>query len=411
MNKLTKWRLNLFKFLVYASIGSLVALCLWFLVGHHFQVITSVGNDTHSKSALGHLVFADALKREGYDVRIVHFDPAGIAPNADLMVVAEPYLNTRNPEAVETARQIQTAAHQLLVVAPKRWGAPQLPGEAHIHTHGIESVKNVHFALQIFHTSSLQVLRDGTHCGELSLENLQTLSLDGATALIECDSGALLSKFQNTYFLSDPDLIANHRLDEREMLDHALRVFNTILPPQTAGRASVVVFDETLHGHIKRPGLGEVMTRPPLLYFTLQLILLFFLGGWAASGRFGPAIATSLTLAPGKELLLQNTSELLNFSGYQGLLLSRYWQHQIDDISTRFHVTAQNTGDRVQTLQRIADSRGLEFDLIKLHYSVLELNQLRMRRPSRKVLVLARTIHRFRKEILDDTRVHTTSSS
>lgn len=403
------WRIKLLKLLVFASIASLFALTLWFLVGHHFRVISSVGNDTYSKSALGHLVFAEALRLEGYDVRTANFDPEGVASTADLMIVAEPYLNTRNTDALESARRIQSAAPKLLVVAPKRWGAPQLPGEAHIETHGMESVNDVLFALQIFHTSPIEVLRDATHCGDIAIEDLQTLHLEGAKGLVQCDSGVLLSHFQNTYFLSDPDLIANHQLDEEEVLSQALRVIQTILPPQIDGRATKVVFDETLHGHIKRPGLGEVMTRPPLLFFTLHLILLFLLVGWAASGRFGPPIATSLLLSPGKELLLQNTSELLNFSGYQGLLLSRYWQHQIDDIASKFHVSAQDMTGRVEALQRISESRGLEFDLLKLHYSVIELNELRMRRPSRKVLVLARTIHRFRKEILDDTRVHSTS--
>lgn len=379
-------------------IASLIGLVAWFFLGHYAEVKKSVGNDTFSKSALGHRVFVEFLKREGYDVRIVRIDPMAIATSVDLIILAEPYLNSRQPLQALDAHETQWNANRLLVVAPKRWGAPQLPTDEHIHLHGLESVSDVEFALNVFLPQSMRVHRQATDCDGIVLPELQTLSHARTETLIGCDTGALLMRFNNTFFLSDPDLIANHRLDEMSAHEELRRVLSHIVQP-----GARIAIDETFHGHERRPSLGELLTRPPLLGLTLQLLFTFLILGWAALGRFGPPVSVPASIPPGKQTLLQNTSELLNFAGYQGNLLERYLRFQLEDLGARFHAPSHDLDEIVQHLAKILEARKIDIDIFKIAAETRTLAFTRQRRSTAQALRLAKTIHRLRKELLHDT--------
>lgn len=377
---------------------SLIGLVGWFFFGHLAEVKKSVGNDTFSKSALGHQVFVEFLKREGFDVRIVRTDPSVVAGTVDLMILAEPYLNSNKPLEAIDANETQRAAKQILVISPKRWGAPQLPTDEHIHVSGLESISNIEFVLNIFAPQDMRVLRGAKDCEGITLPELQTLSHPRADVIIGCDLGALLLRSNNTYFLSDPDLIANHRLDEESAHEELRNVLAHIVQPGAS-----IAIDETFHGHKRQPTLGELLTKPPLLGLTLQLLFTFLILGWAAYGRFGPPVSVPASIPPGKQTLLQNTSELLNFAGYQGRLLERYFRFQLEDLGARFHAPSQDHQEILSHLAKILEARKIDIDIFKIAAETQTLAFTRQRRSTTQALRLAQTIHRLRKELLHDT--------
>jgi hypothetical protein len=110
------------------------------------------------------------------------------------------------------------------------------------------------------------------------------------------------------YLVADPDLCENHGLGTA---DHAALVHDLFVRELAAQE---VIFDETIHGFARKPGLFAEAFRFPLVLATLQSLVLAGVVLWAGMGRFGKPLPPREALAGGPETLIDNTARLLSQS-------------------------------------------------------------------------------------------------
>ncbi len=390
MNALKKYG---FSGLIALSAISILTMLLWFLIGHHFKTPHSFGNDSFSRSALGHSVFLEALERAGHTVERSKFQTSTQLQNVDLVILAEPYIQPKTTERTDEARQVLASGKPTLLVAPKRWGSPASLEDKHIARQGLEETTDVKYAVEtLLQVDSTVTRTEATDCGDVTILDAQFVASDGFRPTGPCP--AILTHRDHIWVLSDPDIIANHMLDSQDAQELALSIVNNI-----AGPNATILVDETVHGHIQRPSLGELLTEPPLVWVVIHFFILFLFAGWAGLGRFGPGLAPLGPQEPGKALLIQNTSELLSYSGHQGLILKRYWEMMISDLKNHFQLTG-NEAEVLQSLDKIIHARGLDWQIHALKERVDSLSDLRTSRPSRKITSTVRSIFQMRSQLI-----------
>lgn len=382
-----------FSGLIALSVVSILTMLLWFLIGHHFKTPHSFGNDSFSRSALGHSVFLEALERAGHTVERSRFQTSTQLQNVDLVIIAEPYIQPKSTERTDEARQVLASGKPTLLVAPKRWGSPASVKDKHIARQGLEETKDVKYAIETLLQVDSNVTRtETTHCGDVKILDAQFVASEGFRPTGPCP--AILTQRDHIWVLSDPDVIANHMLDTQDAQALALSIIAGIVGPN-----ATILLDETVHGHIQRPSLGELLTEPPLVWVVIHSFLLFIFAGWAGFGRFGPGLAPMGPQEPGKALLIQNTSELLSYSGHQGLIIKRYWEMMISDLKNHFQLTG-NEVEVLNALDKIIRARGLDWQIHTLKERVDSLSDLRTNRPSRKLISTVRSIFQLRKQLI-----------
>ncbi|MEZ4461345.1 MAG: hypothetical protein R3E66_16835 [bacterium] len=275
-------RHKLYRWSVIAGVLSLCATLFWFFFGDRFAVIRSSGNDTFSVSALGHQALLRNLDAAGMSYHVSTYKTAGPAQDAGLVVSIEPYLSSTNAITLEAFREFLGTETPLLVALPKRWGSPPDAKSPHISRHGLESLKDVHWAVDEIQTgirlrrfaSATCTTGDGK---SFVLEDAQLLQTDWGEPVISCDHGVLVARTPRTWMVFDPDIFSNFRQDEPIIAD----VSRTVLRDAADGRR--IVFDETAHGHIKPPTIGRFLTSWPMGALTAHLFCLFALLVWFAS--------------------------------------------------------------------------------------------------------------------------------
>ena len=99
-------------------------------------------------------------------------------------------------------------------------------------------------------------------------------------------------------------------------------------------------------------------------------------------------------------MLVDNTAELLRFGGHSGYGLMRYWRATVRDVASALHAPRDlPTPELYGWLRRVGRARGLDADPAKLAEAVQATGRARAVQP-RRVVAVARRIHRFRREIL-----------
>ena len=232
-----------------------------------------------------------------------------------------------------------------------------------------------------------------------SLSRPQLIESNVLLPLIESDQGILLgqgSSYGDTFYvLADPDIMNNHGLGDgqnaalvAEMLD-LLRNYD-----------GTVVIDATLHGYTRSTNLWRTLFEMPLLPVTLLGLLAVALMFWAAVPRFGAPLAAPPRMKPGKQGLIENTAQLLDFGGFFPTTLEQYRAASVRQVAAALH--APSTLDEVDLrvwLDRIAESRGLSLRYIDLTIDIagpLGTGAVDMR----AALATARKIHRWKSEML-----------
>ncbi len=144
------------------------------------------------------------------------------------------------------------------------------------------------------------------------VDRLQTVSGEGwAPALVD-ETGATVLAYSETrpdvLLLADPDLLNNQGLAR---LDNA-RAAAAILE---VGRGDgPVVFDVTLNGFQRTPGLGRLALTPPWLAATLCGGAAALLMGFHALARFGPTRRKGRAIALGSTALVDNSAGLIRLA-------------------------------------------------------------------------------------------------
>jgi hypothetical protein len=168
--------------------------------------------------------------------------------------------------------------------------------------------------------------------------------------------------------IADPDLLNNHGLGHGGNAAAVYRLFSRTLA------ARGVVFDETVHGYNRTPGLLAEALRFPLVLAVLQGLLLLGLVLWAGMGRFGKPLPAARGIAPGKEALIANTAELLAAGGHAAESVARYFQQTTRAVAVHYFLPPDlPETERLARLQRLAAGHGSALNLAALESDIRRL--------------------------------------
>ena len=192
--------------------------------------------------------------------------------------------------------------------------------------------------------------------------------------------------------IADPDLLNNHGLGRGENAAAVYRLFAEGLD------ATGVVFDETIHGFNRTPGLLAEALRFPMVLGVLQGLLLLGIVLWAGMSRFGKPLPAPAGGAAGKEVLIGNTAELLARGGHVGDSLGRYFHQTTRAVAAHYFLPADlPESERLARLQRLTGGRGGKLSLAVLER---EINLLPDgRRAEAQAARIARQLHQWRVEM------------
>jgi hypothetical protein len=391
------------KLLVLLGVASF-GLTLWLMAraGAPDPTFTTGGN-AESRSAIGYKALAQTLERVGVRVATARHAPVerAAAVEDSVLVLTEPPSEHGINELIEGASEAEV---RVLVVLPKWNGTPSLEQEGWVTHLSLKPANDVSQMLNAFAHAVYVTRLDSTELwqaqqapGSLALPATQLVQQgdDGPlTPLLSSSDGILFGQLKenpNVYVLSDPDLINNAGLAEPANA----RAFGALLKEHLLG--PLFVFDETLHGFERTPSLFHELSQFPLLPVTLHACLLFLLGVWATSTRFGAPVEASGGFARGKQRLLENTVGLLEHSRYLGYSLSSYLTMTLRRAAHALSLsTAEAPQARAARLAVVAKARGVRRDIQALTGSV---EDAATRAELARTLRLARELRAWSKEL------------
>lgn len=373
-----------------------------------FDPTDQLGATTYSVSALGHSGFVRFLEALGHDPLVARTREERNDLEGAVLVLAEP------TDELEDLLTRLDAAEDALIVLPKRRDgragadgriSSQFPVSDKTVDEVIEAMAvDGHVVRLSEKASTVQWGRTlGPH--EPVVEELQLMRIfsDHVEELVSCDDGVLVARVElmsggQGMILSDPDIIANHGLDES-----ANALFLARLLREFGSEERVFVVDEGIHGFGAASSIYAALFRFPLVLVTMQALLVFLLALWFAARRFGTPLPPPPPIPPGKGTLIDNTARLLEFGGHRKMLLQRYLEESIDSVARRLRAPSSLAGAELhEWLERLREGRGIETGLPSLQESV---------RRGTAVRTTARRIHTWRTEMLDGSRDHQRSQS
>jgi len=370
--------------------------------------------NTFSYSALGHRGLADFLRSMGLGV-VSRQSPGGggVGPRHPL-IVAEPEAGDR--ERLKDLREEAGNRDAALVLVLPKWspGEPQpkkpewlakVKLREEVEVESVARPLDREVAVARFRASRGKELR--CSAGEdrpevtIAAEPVQLLKPDSKLEpVLECPGGMLIARLkskQPVYLIADPDILNNQGLG---LADHAAAVYGFL-----AGdlRSTGVVFDETIHGFNRTPGLLAEALRFPMVLGVLQSLVLLGVVLWAGMGRFGKPLPAAAALAAGKEILIDNTAKLLAGGGHSEDSLLRYFRQTTRAVAAHYFLPPDlPEGERLARLQRLAERRRPGLSLAELEHGIHNLPA--GRRGEEAAARLARRLYDWRMEMTNGDR-------
>jgi len=386
----------------------------------------SASADSFSYSALGHHAFYEVLARSGIKVsrrrteRTVSLDPT------TALFVAEPRAMSRDPTSPEfpdagpgdrrLTRLVAMADSQrapLVVVLPKRLGAPsqnnprwvqatvRVPSDEALGVFdGVEALAGI----ELIDIEGNQEIDCETSWGETFRVSLQSARLlrevAGIDAVVTCDGDILVAQASEagegrTYIVSDPDVFNNQGLGRADNARLAYALFTDGL------QVSAVVFEETIHGHIRNTGLIAELLHYPLVLALAHGLLVAGLVVWSGTGRLGRPRRLAPGLGSGKQVLIDNTAQLISVAGHSLDALRRYYQQTVRAVATHYYFPTDLPEPHVLArLRAITRSRGVGTDIADVAKTIDRLGESRRERPETVIRTAVR-LHAWREELMD----------
>ncbi|HSN91039.1 MAG TPA: DUF4350 domain-containing protein, partial [Anaeromyxobacteraceae bacterium] len=344
------------------AVVSLAASGLLAAFGDAFQDLPSFGADGYSRSAIGHHAFLRLLRELGYPVIASRHRTAAKATEGTVLVLAEPQIGALEQRA-EAVKGMWEQADRMLVVLPKRFGAPRNDRPRWL---GAVEMLPVSEAQRVLEALSIEaeVVRPKRSVadwkGELpapSVEQPQLVVSGELDPLVSTAEGMLAGEMAgegwHLVVLADPDVIATHGLGQGANAELAVRLVERL-----AGEGATLLVDETQHGWEASPSLFRELVRWPLVLATLQAALALGLVAWAALVRFGRARRPRPDLAPGTAVLIDNTAALLRHGRHLAPALAAYWRSAKEQIASALRAPGERGEARDAWLARVAGARG-----------------------------------------------------
>lgn len=403
--------------------ASFVASILLGVYGKDLERRPSSGANTFSYSALGHRALAEMLRSLGLEVRSRRVPAGGIGPRRPL-VLAEPDRVGMSGNLRALRDEAKTRAAPLVLVLPKWRGASRKDKPEWIGKVEGELENEIRFRLEdfgsetgLFKLAAKRFAGKTAGCtavwrpGEppvpldVDIETAQLFSrpLEEFAPVVECAGGVLAARRQATeespqlLVIADPDLLNNHGLGRGE---NAAAIYQLLT--RSLG-AEGVIFDETIHGFLRVPGLLNEALSFPMALGVIQSFLLLGVVLWAGMGRFGKPLPAPAGLAAGKEVLIDNTAKLLAGGGYAGDSVERYFRQTTRAVAAHYFLPSDlPEGERLARLQRITGARGSGLNLAEMQREIRRLPD--GRRGGEPAAKIARRLHQWRVEMTHGNR-------
>jgi hypothetical protein len=391
--------------LVAAAGVSLAVAVVLAMLGGGLEDVPSAGADSFSRSAIGHRAFLDVLRRLEVPVVVSRHRSVAKAEGA-LLVLAEPGSSGPGEAILDEALERPGTT---LVVLPKRGGRadarnprwlgasrllpPEVPGRL-LHQLGLSGEVVRPAAVQGWTTGGLP---------EPDLDGPQLVRSTDLQPIVSSAEGILVGEQETEagrlVVLADPDLIASHGLGRGGNALLATALVERLRGPRG------VVWDETLHGFEVAPSLFRELLRFPLVAATLQATLAALALVWAGARRFGRPAPPPPPAAGGKDVLVENTAELLRNGGHVAHAVGACWRNAVEAAAAGLHAPpGLSHADAVGWLARAGRARDVGSDPARLEARVRAFGGA----PGAEAaaLALARDIHQWREELLDGHRRH-----
>jgi hypothetical protein len=342
------------------------------------------------------------------------FDSETKAGYYGTLVVAEPDLVSNPVKRIALFERMPLKAFTMLVVLPKRRG---LPDPENPHWLGVVEFPSDENSKLILKTMGIEgELKRGRSSAAMRwdagewhdtpiIDQVQLLTSRELDPIIATDDGMLLGyyfsededhpfSFVDIFVLTDPDLLANHGLGRGRNAALAVKIIDYLR--QDIG---LVVIDETLHGHESSDSSFASFFRFPLIFVTLQILVSVIALIWMAAGRFGSPLKQAEAQRRGPAFLIDNTADLLQYSGHSAFVLRRYFLASLTRICRRLHVDLPGSRPAARTrFINISESRSSDFDFAAMETQTQVLAKLEKNRPG-EVLDAADAIYRWQQEM------------
>lgn len=287
------------------------------------------GEHALSRSAVGYAAYVSLLQQSGRSVTLSRA-PTPSYDDERLMILT-PSLG-RDESAIG---HLRWAAQSTLIVLPK-WHTSRAPfhkgwvqDEGLIPASAVLSVlpSDLQPGLVLAEASSTAPpLLTGPN-GELiavggPIRALRTLSGPGWISLVQTQDGrAVVAYHEDTgvMVLADPDLLNTMGMNDPAKARAALALTDLVAAPEQA-----ITFDLTLNGFGKPRSILRMLLQPPLLGFTLCLLMAAAVVGWQAANRFAPHVKAARAVALGKHALADNTSALVRLARRERSMAAPY---------------------------------------------------------------------------------------
>lgn len=392
------------RWIVGTAVVSFVAAVLLGVYGADLERRPTAEANTFSYSALGYHGLFEFLRAMGLGVVARQTPAGGVGPGKPLLL-AEP--EGRDPERLKTLYDEARSHRASLVVVLPKW------------TPGAQRKKRPDWLASVTLISPVEVRRVLRQLGDAGLKDVEVARTGGPlrcsspwgspAAGIEIDSGVvqllapspalepvvacagglLIARRARTYLIADPDLLNNQGLGRA---GNAEAVYQFLVHDLAV---TGVVFDETIHGFDRVPGLLAESLRFPLVLGVLQSFLLLAVVLWAGMGRFGKPLPAVAGLAAGKEVLIDNTAKLLASGGHAGDSLLRYFRQTTRAVAAHYFLSPELAdGERLARLQRLTEGHGLKMSLAALERGIGGLPP--GTRGEEQAARLARRLHEWR---------------
>jgi len=306
--------------LVLAAVFALSAMAALNAFAPELEQGSNGGEHALSRSAVGYAAYVSLLQQSGRPVTLSR-SPTPSYDDERLLILT-PTLG-RDENAID---HLRWAAQTSLIVLPK-WHTSRAPlHKGWVQDEGLIPASDV---LRVLPTD----LQTGLVMAEASasaaaphltdynggliatggpIRSLRTLSGPGWIPLIQTPDGrAVVVYHEDTgvMVLADPDLINTMGMNDPAKARAALALTRELTVPGQA-----VTFDLTLNGFGKPRSILRMLLQPPLLGFTLCLLMAAALVGWQAMNRFAPHVQAARAVALGKHALADNTSALVRLA-------------------------------------------------------------------------------------------------